>query len=164
MAAPENDIVPELKQTGWFKDPREEDERVRFQTDITSIAPTFFRELEKYGCGDLVKPILELGGPYVVSSAIKRRKDNLELDESKRPVREESYTLDIDADLSLGTAFNKKLEMAAEMDLKQLKEELAAKEKAKSGSASNMNLSKRKRTVTGQRRLEYPTTSCRCPN
>ena len=90
VAAPENDIVPELKQTGWFKDPREEDERVRFDKTSPLVShPLSFRELEKYGCGDLVKPILELGGPYVVSSVIgyEWKEPTFELDESKRPVR-----------------------------------------------------------------------------
>ena len=133
VAAPENDIVPELKQTGWFRDPREEDEKTRFDKTAPLVShPLSFRELEKYGYSDLVKPILELGGPFVVGSAIgyEWEEPTLELDESKRPERKESYAMDIDADLSVGSSFDEKLEKAAEMDLGKLKEELAAKEKA----------------------------------
>ena len=150
VAAPENDIVPELKQTGWFRDPREEDEKSRFDKTTPLVShPLSFRELEKYGCGDLVKPILDLGGPYVVGSAIgyEWKEPTFELDESKRPERIESYTLDIDADLSLGTSFKEKLEMAAEMDLGQLKEELAAKKKAASDSTQNSSPSMRKKAI-----------------
>ena len=133
VAAPEGDIVPELKQTGWFRDPREQDEKRRFDKTAPLVShPLSFRELEKYGYGDLVKPILEFGGPYVVGSAIGYEWEDptFELDESKRPERKESYAMDIEADLSVGSSFDEKLEKAAEMNLGKLKEELAAKKKA----------------------------------
>lgn len=127
IAGPENDIVPELKQTGWFRDPREEDEKKRFDKSMPMVShPLSFRELEKYGYGHLVKPILDLGGPYVVGEAIGYNwiEPTFEVDESKRPERKESFAMDIDADLSVGGSLDDKLEKAAELDLGKLKKEI----------------------------------------
>ena len=149
VAAPEGDIVPELQQTGWFRDPREQDEKKRFDKTVPLVShPLSFRELEKYGYGDLVKPILELGGPYVVGSAIGYEWEDptFELDESKRPERKESYAMDIETDLSVGGSFDEKLEKAAEMDLGKLKEELAAKKKADLEGIPYISPSMRKKT------------------
>lgn len=137
IAGPENDIVPELKQTGWFRDPREEDEKRRFDKTTPMVShPLSFRELEKYGYGHLVKPILELGGPYVVGEAIGYNwiEPTFEVDESKRPERKESFAMDIDADLSVGGSLDDKLEKAAELDLGRLKKQI---EDRKKGGESN---------------------------
>ena len=148
VAAPENDIVPELKQTGWFRDPREVDERKRFDKTVPLVShPLSYRELEKYGCGDLVKPILDLGGPYVVGSAIGIDwvDPSFEVDESKRPERKESYAMDMDANLGLGGSLNTKLEKAAEMDLGQLKREMETKKEAEKEKIKYISPSMRSR-------------------
>lgn len=130
IAGPENDIVPELKQTGWFRDPREEDEKRRFDKSTPMVShPLSFRELEKYGYGHLVKPILDIGGPYVVGEAIGYNwmEPTFEIDESKRPERRESYAMEISADLSVGGSLDDKLEKAAELDLGKLKKDIEKK-------------------------------------
>lgn len=131
LAGPENDIIPELKQTGWFRDPREEDEKKRFDKTAPMVShPLSFRELDKYGYGHLVEPIMELGGPYAVGSALGYEwfEPTFEVDETKRPERTESYAMDIAADLSVGGSLEDKLERgAASMDLGEIKRALESK-------------------------------------
>ena len=134
IAGPQNDIVPELKQTGWYRDPREEDEKKRFDKSAPLVShPLSFRELEKYGYSHLVKPILELGGPYLVGEAVGYIwvEPTFEVDESRRPERKESYAMDMNAELSVGSSLDGKLEKAAELDLNKLKRDIENKRRNK---------------------------------
>ena len=67
------------------------------------------------------------GGPQVYGSSIgiewtQPEEEKIIWDEKLRPVREETFNLDMRGSLSLGSSLEKELEQAAQIDLERLKQ------------------------------------------
>mmetsp|Transcript_25619 Transcript_25619/g.36750 ORF Transcript_25619/g.36750 Transcript_25619/m.36750 type:complete len:336 (+) Transcript_25619:3-1010(+) len=136
------DFLAMFKPSGWYKDAVALDLEARSDKRVPrTLHPLSFIELKKYGYEDLSPIIMELGGPYVVSDLIGFDWKEPELpqevwDEDLRPRREEFYALDFRGSLLLGGALEDRLSLAENLDLEDLKSQIA--EVARSNS-SNLN-------------------------
>ena len=116
---------------GWFKD--EYELSLQSRSDISAplvVHPLSYLELEKYGYGRLSDGIVEHGGPYEVGRLISLdwAEPVLELepeDPRFRPVRTETFSLDMSGALSLGSGLEDRLSAAEALDMAVLKEAVA---------------------------------------
>ena len=120
-----------VKPSGWFKDLREIDLQSRSDKRTPLIPhPLSFYELQAYGYERLSEQVIALGGPKLVGESFgivwEDLRDEKEIwDESLRPIRQESYAMDMKGSLSLGTSFEEKLALAGEIDVESIKQRLA---------------------------------------
>ena len=106
-----NDYVPVnnpfdmLKPSGWYKDTVALDLQRRTDRRIPKVShPLSYVELQRYGWGNLSLSIMELGGPLVVGEQVGvewQAPEPEEWDEALRPVREETYALDVAGSLQV---------------------------------------------------------------
>ena len=94
-----------LKPSGWYKDTEALDLQRRTDRRIPKVShPLSYVELQRYGWGNLSLPIMELGGPLVVGEqvGVEWQEPEKEVwDEALRPVREETYALDVSGSLQV---------------------------------------------------------------
>lgn len=119
------------KGAGFFKDPKYEvDLRQRSDTSMPLVQhPLSFVELDRFGYGRLADGIIAYGGPYVVGSLVNLDwiEPEIELEpepESSRPVREETFSLDMRGELVLGGGLEERLAQAEAIDMAKLKKSL----------------------------------------
>lgn len=122
-----------FKPTGWYKDLAAIDLKARSDSKIPVLLhPLSYLELKRHGYEELIETIMDLGGPFEVGKVlgieytepiIEKREE----DEIFRPVRQETFALDMRGSLLLGGALNDKLEAAANIDMDSLKVKIAEK-------------------------------------
>ena len=120
--------------SGWYKDNDAIDLRKRSDKRLpTEFHPLSYLELRACGFEHLIDIIIEFGGPMVVGEKIGilfvEPKRVYKEDESLRPVRTESFALDMRGSLQLGQSLDDKLEAAAQLDLGKIKANMAAKQR-----------------------------------
>ena len=132
-----------FKPTGWYKDKAALDLKARSDSKIPVLLhPLSYLELKRHGYDELIESIMDLGGPYEVGKVlgieyVEPIIEKREEDEIFRPVRQETFALDMRGSLLLGGALDDKLEAAANIDMKSLKLKIA--EKNNNENNNNMN-------------------------
>jgi hypothetical protein len=121
-----------FRPSGWYRDEAEVDLKKRADQRIPKyLHPLSYIELERHGFKKLVNAVMELGGPHEVGKMINldwnEPIESFISDESKRPKREISYSLDVKGSLLLGGALDEKLSAAENMDLTKLKRSIDSK-------------------------------------
>jgi len=144
-----NAVAEMVKPTGWFKDTVALELKSRTDGAIPILPhPLAFFELDRFGFGHLSEQIIELGGPEVVGNmvGIKWSEPVYEqppVDESLRPVREQTFALDMSGSLLLGVGLDDRLSAAADLDLGALKQQLQERENVDGTNSGDIfNLSK----------------------
>ena len=123
-----------LAPSGWFKDNEAIDLRRRSDKRLpTEFHPLSYLELKACGFDHLIEIIIELGGPVVVGQRIGinfiEPKREYKEDESLRPVRSETFALDMRGSLKLGSSLDDRLDAAASLNLEEIKANIAARKK-----------------------------------
>lgn len=124
-----NNPLEFIKPKGWYKDLAEADLKARSDSRIPKyLHPLSYVELKRFGFDNLIEEIMAKGGPQVYGSSIgiewiEPEDEKVIWDEQLRPVREETFNLDMRGSLSLGSSLEEELEQAAFIDLQKLKEE-----------------------------------------
>ena len=122
-----------FKPTGWYKDLAAIDLKARSDSKIPVLLhPLSYLELKRHGYEELIETIMDLGGPFEVGKVlgieyIEPIIEKREEDEIFRPVRQETFALDMRGSLLLGGALDDKLEAAANIDMNSLKLKIAEK-------------------------------------
>jgi len=122
-----------FKPTGWYKDRAAIDLKSRSDSRIpVQLHPLSYLELKRHGYEELIESIMDLGGPFEVGKAlgieyVEPIIEKREEDEIFRPVRQETFALDMRGSLLLGDALSDKLEAAANIDMNSLKLKIAEK-------------------------------------